>query len=273
MSEEKIKYQENLEQKEDDEADEPKTDEPGRDETDETDEPETGTGTEEESLKEEGRDKKVPKRKSGFRKRIDKLTRQKKELQEQLEKMKAELERLKGPIEDPKEEDFESYEEYIKALTRAELQRARAQQLEEDTGRLEKRAVELNEHELQAKREIIDAIIEEGIKKQPDYIQVVFSNPFLPEHLADAIMNLNNADEVFYHLGKNPLESKRLASLPADKLPGELSKLESEVSLKEPAAPPPLEPVEGGEGINEELADDLPIDEWMKRRDRQLRGT
>lgn len=113
--------------------------------------------------------------------------------------------------------------------------------------------------------------IEDGRAKYPDFEPVVFALPasvMNPAMLA-AVLQTGSPADICYHLGKNPADAEALAKLPPLKLAVALGKLEATMAAapkRTSQAPPPPNPVSGGRtpaGLKE---DDLPYDEWLKRR-------
>lgn len=93
-------------------------------------------------------------------------------------------------------------------------------------------------------------------------------------HFIEAITKLQNGAEVYYHLGKNLDEAGHVLSLSPINMALELARLSA--SLGKPVSvskvPPPVTPVAASAAASTGLADDLPIEEWMKRREAQLKA-
>ncbi|OYV49151.1 MAG: hypothetical protein B7X10_02185, partial [Burkholderiales bacterium 21-58-4] len=93
-------------------------------------------------------------------------------------------------------------------------------------------------------------------------------------HFLEAITKLPNGADVYYHLGKHLDDAAHVLSLSPVNMALELARLSA--SVAKPAsvskAPPPITPVSGSAGGGSELSDDLPIGEWIKRREAQLKS-
>ncbi len=96
------------------------------------------------------------------------------------------------------------------------------------------------------------------LSQKPDFIEAVTSLP--------------NAADVYFHLGSNPDEAAHVLRLPPVKMAMELARLSAQVGKPKPAskASAPITPVGRSSTPSSDLTDDLPIDEWMRRRQAQL---
>ncbi len=96
------------------------------------------------------------------------------------------------------------------------------------------------------------------ISKQPDFLEAVTSLP--------------NAADVYFHLGSNPDEAAHVLRLPPVKMAMELARLSAQIGKPKPAskASAPITPVGRGATPSSDLTDDMPIEEWMKRRQAQV---
>lgn len=203
------------------------------------------TGTDEPGQADETGD--APKRKPWWEKRFDELTAKRYDAEreaaywrgiaEATKQPEPAVARQEGP---PREDQFESFEDFEQAridyaveqrLRQAEA--AKAQQAVLQT--YEERAARLKE-------------------AKPDYDSVV-NNPALriTPMMADVIRESDVGPEVAYHLGTNPQEAARIASLPHHRQAVELGKLEVKLSAPAQAPkapnrnppPPPPQPVAG----------------------------
>ncbi len=88
----------------------------------------------------------------------------------------------------------------------------------------------------------------------------------------EAVTSLPNAHEVYYHLGKNPDEAAHVLSLSPVKMALHLAQLSAKTSRPQPAskAPAPITVLGKTAAPTTDLTDDLPMDEWIKRREAQL---
>lgn len=96
------------------------------------------------------------------------------------------------------------------------------------------------------------------LSQKPDFIEAVTSLP--------------NAADVYFHLGSNPDEAAHVLRLPPVRMAMELARLSAAVGKPKPAskASAPITPVGRSSTPSSDLTDDMPIDEWMKRRQAQV---
>jgi hypothetical protein len=173
----------------------------------------------------------------------------------------------------PKQEQFESYDEYLRALTRHEIRTEMAQERQKLTQDLEAREIRGTfESRAQAVRE-----------KHSDFDEVVFNeNLSVSVPMRDAFMNLPDGAELAYHLGQHPEEAARISRLSPNHQMLELGRISYQLATPPPppapkpqvsAAPAPITPVKAAAKATEALRDDLSVAEWMRRRGKDLRGT
>lgn len=236
--------------------------------------------TKQEEPKEDG-DEERPKGK-GFQKRISQLTQKIRGLEAEIQKRSTAPE-PKPEVATPKSEgkpspdNFNSYEEYVEALTDYRVEQ-----------RLLKQREEAQQQEAQAQqKQILDRWNEQSEaarEKFEDFDEVLNSVPPPPPAIQYAIMSSDQAAEVAYHLAQNPKELARIAKLEPLAAAREIGKLE--VKLSKPVTPPatpkpkvtsapaPIKPV-GGQAkaprsiTDQELIDDYPA--WEKARAAQLK--
>lgn len=113
--------------------------------------------------------------------------------------------------------------------------------------------------------------LETGKQKYPDFEQTVFALPpnVMDVRMMAAVLQTGTPADICYHLGKHPEEAQKLAALPPLKLAVELGKLEASMAsraARTSQAPPPPNPVGGGRAPASIREDDLPVDEWLKKR-------
>jgi hypothetical protein len=169
----------------------------------------------------------------------------------------------------PKQEQFETYDEYLRALTRHEIRTEMAQERQKLTGELEAR-------ELQGG---FEKRVEAVRAKHADFNEVAFANDHeVSPIMRDAILNTPNGAEIAYWLGQNHDESNRIARLSPNHQIFELGRISDRLSARQSApprpasaAPAPITPVKAGGKAVEGLREDLPIGEWMKRREKEIR--
>jgi len=203
---------------------------------------------------------------NGFQKRIKKLVKQKHELRERLERAEAELAKLKNP---PSEEEFESDIDFINARIEHETEK---RLLEREKAEAAKQVETLETEEQVAQRQAYHDVLRTGAEKHEDFTQKVLTIP-LPDYVAQAVMATDNPVEVFYHLGNNPLEAIEIAALSPEEAAERVKGIKIATTTTTKAPPPVAEPAApGGTATSAPLRDDLPMDEWIRRREASLRG-
>lgn len=134
-------------------------------------------------------------------------------------------------------------------------------------------------------REQAEQIVNSGSKAYPDYMVALrelarevgdFVKPNgAPSDFMDVVLEVvDKPADLLYHLGKNPDLAEELTDLSPLKLAKRLDRIERELaaksSTKPGSAPRPLEPVKP-KATDSGLNSDLPVEEWMKRRERELK--
>lgn len=94
-----------------------------------------------------------------------------------------------------------------------------------------------------------------------------------PTALGQVVLEADNPAAVLNYLGKNPDVASELADLSPTQLARRMVSIEAKATAKPQtsSAPKPLSPVKPAAVMNE-LSSDLPIDEWMKRREQEARA-
>lgn len=198
-----------------------------------------------------------PKAKERFEKQlqeeVEKKTARQKAANRQLQRKVEELQRLRElkPLEKPQLEDFESDEEYQKALDEYEDEVVNRKA---DEKLLEKQANEAVEQQITEARETFEAKEKEVIENNPDYaentavvqeyINMVtesFPNdPGFQEFSKYMAFESENGPALLNHLGKNPDKIEALLGKPPALIKRKLQAYEKEISAEKPPAPEPL---------------------------------
>jgi hypothetical protein len=127
-------------------------------------------------------------------------------------------------------------------------------------------------------------IAKEGSKRFPDFMETVaaiadelgplFDQRGRPAPVMEAVLDSDKPADLLHFLGKNPDLAAELEGLTPSQLGRRIARFETQMAEqakpKTSAAPKPLEPVRGGASDNE-LRSDLSTEEWMRRREAQLR--
>jgi hypothetical protein len=130
-----------------------------------------------------------------------------------------------------------------------------------------------------------NSIVETGSKKHADFVDTLKDlaaevGEFVqrngkPSPFMEVVLEVaDDSPALLYYLGKNPDVASELADLSPLKLAKRLDRIERELGEaskpKTSNAPKPLEPVKA-KSTDSGLSSDLPVDEWMKRREKELR--
>jgi hypothetical protein len=130
-----------------------------------------------------------------------------------------------------------------------------------------------------------NSIVETGSKKHTDFVDTLKDlaaevGEFVqrngkPSPFMEVVLEVSDdSAALLYHLGKNPDIASELADLSPLKLAKRLDRIERELGEaskpKTSNAPKPLEPVKA-KSTDSGLSSDLPVDEWMRRREKELR--
>lgn len=192
-----------------------------------------------------------------FQKRIGELTREKYEAKRAAETSAQEVQQLRNYVEQVQQGnqpdgglDVESYVQ------------SRAQEMVSERG--------FNE----ACNKVFDA----GKTEFPDFEQSV-SNLQMVGMSRDFLEIVSSSDvghKVLNHLGNDLDEAARIAAMSPLKMARELTRLEYKLGQTQPKpvskAPAPINPIGSGGSTSSGLSDDLPIKEWMARREKERFG-
>lgn len=219
---------------------------------------------------------------SGVSKRIDELTRRYREAERREERLLALLEGKPSDKQtqtndaEPKESDFNSYGEYVRALARWEFRQEQKQSQKANEETLTKKRQQ--EH-IDGLRTTFETKADKLREKHEDFDDVCFGDHVtITEHMALAIMDSDLGPEINYYLGSNPTEALRIARLGPYAAAREIGKLEAKLSNPQPQAkkpsnaPEPINPVSPNSKSNDSPGDKDSINDWMKKRRTEVRG-
>ncbi len=175
----------------------------------------------------------------------------------------------------PKREDFDDYEEFI---------RAEARYIATEAVKSERAAAEKTEREQATKRErmtVEQAHVqreESARAKYSDYDDVA-RNPALviTDDMADVLVLSEDGPDIAYYLGKNPAEAERIARLHPKLVAKELGRLSAKIAaapstVTPSKAPEPITPVGNSPpSVSAEPSDRDDMDTWVRKREAQLR--
>lgn len=183
----------------------------------------------------------------GFQQRISELTKKRRDAERDAAYWRGVAEGKVGstpaPTSTPKKEldpnDFDSDSDYLKAVAKQTRDEIRAEREEERKRENDRRTKEAVSGALSASR-----------VKYPDFDDVAL-NPSIPisQDMYNASLG-DNLGDILYHLGKNPAEAARIASLPPLIQAKEIGKIEAKIASKPnpkpTGAPPPPKKVGSG---------------------------
>lgn len=276
---------ESAEVKETKSASDEKSDESENVEASEASEDET-----EESDESDSKEEKAPK-KSGFKRRIDKLTakvsaaEQEREYwrQEALKHQKPDAPKESQPESKakdlsgkPSSDDFETHEAYVEALTDWKLE-VREREREEKT----KQAQVKTEFEKQLSSHL--ERVESFKSSHDDFDEVLEDVNDVPMSIAvqDAILKSDNGPELMYELAKNKEEYARICALPALDAARALGKFEARLAkenqetkpVKTTKAPPPIKTVGSkASSASTKSPDEMDFQDYKRWREKHPNG-
>lgn len=235
-----------------------------------------------------------PKGKDGVQKRIDEITKKRRE--EERARLKAERERdderaarikleeevrsLKksAPAPDkPKPSDFETDADYIEALTDWKV--SQALKTKEDELDAAKPATNTDrEKSIDDAYSTLDEKMERGREKYTNFNELVFHEDLkISETMVQAIVIADapdknvHAEDVIYYLANHRDESERIAKLPPLKAAYEIGKIEAKLAAPKPnripKAPDPIIPVKNT-GVTEKNPENMSPKEYREWREK-----
>jgi hypothetical protein len=218
---------------------------------------ETDAEAEADGKDEEGQEK--PKKKGGYQRRVDKLTRQKSELEREVDfwrqkaladqpAAKAEVKAAPDESKKPKAEDFKTHEDWFEAMADWKIDQ-RDKQREVKAAEEKAKSVFDSTVKTYAEREA------EFQNDHDDYDEAKESVAHIPVSIAvnQCIFESEVGPAITYELAKNPKELKRICALPAMAAAREIGKIEARIQktaeatpkeeIKPSKAPKPIAPV------------------------------
>ena len=213
---------------------------------------------------------------SGVQRRIDELTREKWDARREADYWRGLAQTQPPPAAagaaravrgEPRETDFDNYNDYVQALTNWKVREAA--QTWQRQQEMQRRQVEQLE-----KTRAVDEKMRAGQAKFTDFMEVA-TNPAAP--ISPAMVEAAAAGDAFadvvYHLGKNPAEAARIASLPPIVQAREIGRLEARLAAPPPNrvtnAPPPPTPVKTGAGTGDKDPEKMSFAEYEAWRKKQ----
>lgn len=216
----------------------------------------TAEQTQETNVEESAEDK--AKREPWFQKRIGELTREKYEAKRQADATAQEARELREQIARIQAGDpTDARTGDVQSLVKQEAQKLVAEQ---------------------TFNESCNKVHAAGVKEFPDFDKAM-ANLHMVGINRDFLELATTSDvgaKLLHHLGNDMDEAARIAALPPVQMAREMTKLE--YKLGQPAAikpvskaPAPVKPIGAGGSADNDLRDDLPLDEWLRRRNKALK--
>lgn len=186
-------------------------------------------------------------------------------LKQQMEAAKPQPEQPQGK---PSVEQFDSYEDYLDALSDWKVEQKLSGFQQQTQKQSEEAQRQRQVQEFESRKQ---AKIAEGAAKYPDFNDVVSENPDLTitPVMAEVMLESEMFADLAYHLGNNPDEAMRIARLHPAAQAREIIKLESKVNTppKPTQAPPPIVPSGQKAQAKKDPADftDREWAEWVRK--------
>lgn len=217
--------------------------------------------TEEEG--EEGADQKP---KGRLQKRIDDLTRQRKDAERRAaeaesdrdqwrnQALRADQVQSPNDAEAPRESDFDDPDDYLIARARFEAkQEFRKEQAEAS----EQAQRERTQREYEAMAREYTARADDARSRYADFDEVTGREDVpVSGHMIEVIMASEKGPDIAYFLGSNPQEAARIAHMPPLAAAAEIGRIEAQLSApapkRETKAPKPVKPVGSGEKVSKD---------------------
>ena len=182
----------------------------------------------------------------------------------------------------PDQDKFETYEEYEEAKDKYLVARAKweikQESAKEEAKRKEEEKSNRQKSEIQRIRGNWESKKAEAQVKYPDF-HITISDPNFVQTGVTALLIQDSdvAGDLAYYLAKNPAEMTRLNSLPPHQAAKQVGVIEMKLrSVSHPApqniisqAPNPITPVQPAGGVQDVDEQDLPIEEFVRRRNQK----
>ena len=200
-----------------------------------------------------GDEEKKPKRKSRAQRRIERVTRENADLKKKLAEKEGNT--SDEPGEELNIDDFESYDDYIDALEKADKRESKA-----DKPKEEDKASEDPE-----RKEDIQDMFEDGKEVYEDFEELIMSNDLaLTQEILSDVLESEKPSEVAYYLATHKDKTREIAGMSARKRAKALIKIELDLETKPnvvkkkktSSAPDPINPVDGNSSKPKSLNDD-----------------
>lgn len=221
-----------------------------------TSQPEKKDEESEESLQETKKIAEKYKEIDPVQKRINEITRKRREAERELEferkkraEVEVELEKIRANIpltEKPKMENFETEEAYSEALMDWKIENRLKIEKEKKTKELNEKS---EKEQFTASLNAIETNMEKGSEKYEDFSELVLNDDLkISESMVEALISSKIAEDILYYLGKNPDISAKIAKKNPFDAAREIGLIEAKLLMPVPKknitkAPEPIIPV------------------------------
>lgn len=214
-------------------------------------------------------------RKNRAKERIEKLSREKRELLKEIDELKsANADKTKAD-EDLNPDDFDNYDDYLEAVEKTE---------KVETTEKKEPATVKQDDDFQAVIDSIEVKFDETRDKYDDFDDLVQKaprdgGPTISQSMVEAMNEVDNSGEIAYALAKDVNNSIRIANLSKTKQIAEIiklsDKLQKEAEPEKPSAkkttsaPEPINALGGGEAVQKTIANSESYDDYESQRNAQ----
>ena len=219
-------------------------------------------------------------KKNGLSKRFSELTQQRREAEARAARAEQEAQELRRRIEEqskgdkaetaPKLDDFETYDDYNRAVARWEAKEALRQErsalLEESQKASQQQKQAALQAEYQAKADI-------AREKYADFDAVAYRQDVaVSQPMIDAILYSENGADLQYYFGKNPDVAAKIAAMAPPEALLAIGRLEAQLqtqpAAKATSAPAPISPV-NQRAVAQKTPDEMTDEEYYAWRRQQ----
>lgn len=180
-----------------------------------------------------------------------------------------------GPTPRPVSDHYDTHEQFIEALTDWKIEQ---REIKRDREAQEQRAAQSQREQVETWQSRLDSFRD----RQPDYDSAIAAVDDIKIHktLEEAIITSELGPQLAYELAKDRKELERIAKLGPLAAVRELGKLEARITDRTAAAPAqrpisqapePIRPVGKGAATSTRPLDELPYQEYKKRREQDIR--
>lgn len=207
--------------------------------------------------------------------KIETLEAKQQELESQLSALKTEQGDQGEP---PKEDDFEEYDEFIRAQAKFEQAQESTQSMERS---LQQRKEQVDKEVTEAKAEqtaggkeaFVDALKADGGSKYEDFETVAFNKEIpVTETMASSLQAMESPEDILYALGKNPEEAARIAQI-ENPIAQAVAMGRLTAPEKKPKqrtnAPAPIKPIKTGQAMIGKDPEKMSMTEYIAWRESQ----